>query len=62
MKDERAFRKMAQNGNKAVYTTTSVACGWANSILRQKLLSRLKSRNITLSDGRTDGRTDRVTL
>ena len=45
--------------NKTVYTTASVAYGWAGAVMEVRSLFGLISHCVT--DGPTDGRTDRVT-
>ena len=45
--------------NKAVYTTASVAYGWAGAVMQVKSPFRMFSQFET--DGRTDGLTDRPT-
>ena len=51
------------NTNKAVYTTASVAYGWAGALMEVRslfgLISVVKKKHVT--DGPTDGKTDRLT-
>ena len=54
---------MCSNVNKAVYTTASVAYGWAGAVMEVKSPLGVFSHSVTdrPTDRRTDRRTDRVT-
>ena len=51
-----------QNSNKDVYTTASVACGWAGAVtqIRSPFISKRPKKDLdeVISDGPTDRRTD----
>ena len=62
---------MSQRENKAGYTVTPVACGWAGTIFKvsgafgqerysKKTMNTEKVKCDGLMDGQTDGRTDKV--
>ena len=57
------YRAMCMRLNKAVYTTASVAYGWAGAVMEVRSLFGLISHCVTdgPTDRPTDGPTDRVT-